>query len=162
MMDDKARIKINLTQREFEVEGPIDFVKEVYAIEFEKFLELFPKGAVSTHSPAKPPAVIPQDTSAECELPDAFGKLRGVLKGCTDVEKVLVAGYWVERNNPDGTFTTREANKALKDQRMKVTNASQCVINCIDKGWIFKHEGKFRVLDEGIEHLNNLIKGEKT
>lgn len=157
MEDQRAKVRINIKTGEFEVEGPQAFVREYE----ETFQELIEQMATwSEESPggtgASTEAEIEPDTTSE-SLPDTFGEYYNKFpKSLTDTDKVLVAAHFVQANDPDKSFTTRAANKLLKEQGVKVGNAAMAVTSHRDQKRVFVHKkGSFRVSEAGHEYIES-------
>ena len=153
MDEQRAKLRINLAQREFEVEGSESFVR-AYAERLDQLL------ARLTEQPAaapKAPGSIRPDGDA---LPDAgtFGELLQRLpRTATDVDRMLVAGYFAQQQGADNGFATGEANTLLTEQGVKVGNPSQCVKQNLLAKRVFKHQGRYRVSQIGLDHLRQLV-----
>jgi hypothetical protein len=75
----------------------------------------------------------------------------------TDVDRVLFAGYIVERRSIDAGFTPGEANAVLSKYGVKIGNAIQCLKQNLLAKRVFKHEGRYRVSQIGLDHLRHLV-----
>jgi hypothetical protein len=153
----RARLRINLSQREFEVEGSEAFVN-AYAGRFEGWLAAFDQ-AGEPASPSAPEAraepVAPQ-VSAE-----SFGELLHRLpRAASDVDRIMLAGYFSYLRSADKSFSTGEANTLLTEQGVKVGNPSQCVRQNLSAKRVFKHQGRYRVSQTGIDYLRQLLGAE--
>jgi hypothetical protein len=149
----RAKLRINLTQREFEVEGSESFVK-VYAERLDRLL------ARLTDAPEDarraPAAAWPEGDGLATA--GTFGELLQRLpRAATDVDRILVAGYFAQQNGADNAFATGEANTLLTEQGVKVGNPSQCVKQNLLAKRVFKHQGRYRVSQIGLDHLRQLI-----
>jgi hypothetical protein len=145
--DGLARLRINLSAREFEVEGSEAFVG-TWA---ERFSELLDR--LDLPPPAK-------ETAAPAALPgdESFGELLHKLpRTATDVDRMLVAGHFAQMRRADRSFATGEASTLLTEQGIKVGNPSQCVKQNLLARRIFKHEGRYRVAQQGLDHLRRLL-----
>ena len=149
MDERRARLRINLAQREFEVEGSESFVK-AYAERLDQLL------ARLTQPSELPPGAPPEgDGLAET---GTFGELiQRLPRAATDVDRMLVAGYFAQRNGADHGFVTGEANTLLTEQGVKVGNPSQCVKQNLLAKRVFKHQGRYRVSQIGLDYLRQLI-----
>ena len=149
----RARLRINLAQREFEVEGSESFVK-TYAERLDQLLARLTE---------QPPAPAQPAGSARPEgdvLPStgSFGELLHRLpRAATDVDRMLVAGYFAQQRGADNGFATGEANTLLTEQGVKVGNPSQCVKQNLLAKRVFKHQGRYRVSQIGLDHLRQLV-----
>ena len=150
-MDQRGRLRINLTQREFEVEGSEAFVRS-FATRVEELLELLdvvPAPEAGSHTP---PAVEAADLGT-------FGEFMLRLPGtATDVDRMLAAGWFVQATGADDTFTTAEANRRLTEQGVKLGNPSQCVKQSLLAKRVFLvSKGRYRVSQQGRAHLRQLL-----
>jgi len=159
MDDQNVRIRLNLTAGEFEIEGPESFVK-AYTDKLDGLLDMLLKHPT--------PEQLQQDTTpvqavtySGTALPPTFGEyFQRVPKSATDVDKVLVAGYFFQASNPDNSFFTGDINKLLTEQGVKVANASQCVKRNVSSKRVFAlQKGKYRVSQAGIDYINQLLAG---
>ena len=147
----RAKLRINLAQREFEVEGSESFVK-TYA---ERLDQLLGRLTEQTEAPPRPARPAGPDGDA---LPGTFGELLQRLpRAATDVDRMLVAGYFAQQRGADNGFATGEANTLLTEQGVKVGNPSQCVKQNLLAKRVFKHQGRYRVSQIGLDHLRQLI-----
>jgi hypothetical protein len=152
--EQQARLRINLAQGEFEVEGSEAFVRG-YAERFEALLERL-NG--SPEAPAAPPP-----TPLLAGIPVAgpgrsFGEvIQHLPRTATDVDRILVAGHFAQLRSADKSFATGEANALLTEQGIKVGNPSQCVKQNLIARRVFKHQGRYRVSQSGLDHLRVLL-----
>jgi hypothetical protein len=149
----RAKLRINLTQREFEVEGSESFVR-AYAERLDQLLARLTEQPAATR---KTQGSIRPDGDA---LPDAgtFGELLQRLpRTATDVDRMLVAGYFAQQRGADNGFATGEANTLLTEQGVKLGNPSQCVKQNLLAKRVFKHQGRYRVSQIGLDHLRQLV-----
>jgi hypothetical protein len=154
----RARLRINLSQREFEVEGSEAFVN-AYVERFEGWLARFDH----TAEPAPPPAF---ETHPEPPAPlklgaESFGELLHRLpRAASDVDRVLLAGYFSYLRSADKSFSTGDANGLLTEQGVKVGNPSQSVRQNLAAKRVFKHQGRYRVSQTGVDYLRQLLGAE--
>ena len=149
----RAKLRINLVQREFEVEGSESFVR-TYAERLDQLLGRLmqqPGAAPGAPGSARPDGDALPGTGTFGEL------LHRLPRAATDVDRMLVAGYFAQQRGADNGFATGEANTLLTEQGVKVGNPSQCVkLNLLAKR-VFKHQGRYRVSQIGLDHLRQLI-----
>jgi len=177
--DGTAKVKINSKTGEIDIEGSETFVRDC----LDRFSHLLAAAdrAALTAAGLKAEAKLPlQGGGAEDEklkqeegdtgsekadaksktfgLPDSFGEyLTEFPTDISDIDKVLVAGYYQQRHNEANTFSTRNANELLKHQGIKVANASWCVKQHMEAKRVFATEkGKFRVSRDGERHVESL------
>jgi hypothetical protein len=155
-VDQRTRLRINLTSREFEVEGSEAFVR-AYAERFDELL------AGLTAGPPEP--LCAARVAAEEERPKAslgnFGEYVQTLpRSATDVDKMLAAGFFAQSRSGDNAFSTGDANTLLMDQGIKVGNPSQCVKQSLVAKRVFQvQRGRYRVAQPGLDHLRHLMGG---
>jgi hypothetical protein len=149
----RAKLRINLAQREFEVEGSESFVR-AYAERLDQLLRRLTDESVAPFKALGP--VMPDGDA----LPGTgtFGELLQRLpRAATDVDRMLVAGYFAQQRGADNGFATGEANTLLTEQGVKVGNPSQCVKQNLLAKRVFKHQGRYRVSQIGLDHLRQLV-----
>jgi hypothetical protein len=149
----RAKLRINLAQREFEVEGSETFVK-TYAERLDQLLRRLTEPAAAapkTMGSARPDGEALAGTGTFGEL------LQRLPRAATDVDRMLVAGYFAQQRSADTGFATGEANTLLTEQGVKVGNPSQCVKQNLLAKRVFKHQGRYRVSQIGLDHLRQLV-----
>ena len=156
-MDERVRIRINVSEGELEVEGPERFVQS-YADKLEDLFTLLKEGPTESTEPLHKE---PNQRGGEPtnELPNTFGELFHQLpRNAKDVDKMLIACYFAQHNNPQNQFVTADASKLLTEQGVKLTNPSRAVkLNLEAKRIITVQRGKFRVSPEGTQYINQLL-----
>ena len=156
MTEQRARLRINLSQREFEVEGSEAFV-EGYAQRFDAWLGRLDNSveappAAPAHRVGRAPAR-PVGPGAE-----SFGELLLRLpRAASDVDRILTAGYFAHQRSADRSFSTGEANALLTEQGVKVGNPSQSVRQNLAAKRVFKHLGRYRVSQTGLDYLRQML-----
>jgi hypothetical protein len=149
----RAKLRINLAQREFEVEGSENFVR-AYAERLDQLLAWLAQQTAATAS-SPPPAGPDGDGLAAA---GTFGELlQRLSRSATDVDRMLVAGYFAQQSGADNGFGTGEANHLLTEQGVKVGNPSQCVKQNLLAKRVFKHQGRYRVSQIGLDYLRQLV-----
>ena len=157
-MDERARLRVNLGQREFEVEGSETFVRE-WAPRIESLLERLADVAEMMPEPA-PAAAAPSRRESEGNgALGTFGEyLLRLPSTATDVDRMLAAGYYVQQHSTDDAFATGDANKRLTEQGIKLGNPSQCVKQSVLAKRVFMvNRGRYRVSQHGRSHLRQLL-----
>jgi hypothetical protein len=157
-MENSTRIYVNLSSKEFEVEGSEQFVKEYY----EKIESL-----MSTLPNITPPPQVHFETGrsqppaglSEAKFPSTFGEYFNYFpRNITDVDKILVAGYFSSSQSGDKTFSTGDARKLLTQQSIKLSNPSRSLQQNKTSKKIFSTPGgRFQVSQIGIDYINNLL-----
>lgn len=158
-MTERARIRVNLSQREIEVEGSEAFVRD-YAQRIESLLEAF--DTAPDPLPAAPVALPAPSPNGPANGRADFGSFGAFIqhlpKSCTDVDKMLAAGLYAQTRNGDNAFGTGDANKLLAEQGVKVGNPSQCVKqNLVAKRVFVTQRGRYRVAQIGVDYLRQTM-----
>lgn len=131
------------------MEGSETFVRE-WASRIETLLDRF-DGPVRTTR--VDPATVDGATAEE-----TFGEwVHRLPRSATDVDRMLAAGHFAQKRRTDRAFATGEANALLTEQGIKVGNPSQCIKQNLVAKRVFKHEGRYRVSQHGVEHLRRLF-----
>jgi hypothetical protein len=152
MSEARIRIRANRATGELEVEGPAAVVEAWWE-------KLWPELVEVSRAPATPAAqrqpLLPVGNG---NLPDVFGEYYSEFRSdVTDVDKVLIAGAFIQGKETDRTFNTKAANQLLLDQNIKVANASENVRRLTQTKRVFVvSDGKFRVSAAGLDHLKTL------
>jgi hypothetical protein len=155
-VSERARLRVNLAQSEFEVEGSEAFVR-TYAERFDALLDRLghrpqpdnpPTGR--TQSPVPPTLSI--DATSLGEL------LHRLPRSATDVDRILLAGHVAQSRAADNAFSTGEANELLTEQGVKVGNPSQSVKQNLIARRVFRHQRRYRVSQIGLDHLAQLLR----
>lgn len=170
-MDPKnAKIRINLSQAEIEIEGTEEFV-EKHLKKVEEYLQL-----CKTIAPSKPPAInvnpnsnVGQSNDSkkrennDGQLSKIFGEwIHKMPSNATDQIKILFAGYYTQKNSEGNCFNASSVNQILKDHGIKVANSSTTVKRLNDAKKIFqigKTEGlnNYRLTRESEQELINIL-----
>ncbi|MCC2665738.1 MAG: hypothetical protein K0S35_3660 [Geminicoccaceae bacterium] len=156
MTEQRARLRINLSQREFEVEGSEAFVR-AYVERFDGWLGRLDDRAEPDPAPPAPRAA-PAPPRRAGQSAQSFGELLHRLpRAASDVDRILAAGYFAYVRSADKSFSTGEANALLTEQGVKVGNPSQCVKQNLTAKRVFKHLGRYRVSQTGLEYLRQML-----
>jgi hypothetical protein len=155
-----ARLRINLSAREVEIEGSEEFVRE-YAAKLENALPLLAKAPEVGQVPKDEGAPVSkeQPKTSVTTVPEVFGEYLTLFpKDVSDIDKVLIAAYHVQTQAPESLFATAQANQLLKSQGIKVANASRAVkLQIAAKRAFPVSRGKYRVSQEGIDYIKSLM-----
>jgi hypothetical protein len=151
------RVRANRTTGEVEVEGSAALVTEWWE-------RLWPEVAGNAQPRAaaggtsRPSHLSTTPNASMAEVPEVFGEYFNEFRSdVTDVDKMLIAGAFVQAKDPDRVFATKNANELLIDQNVKVTNASEGVRRLIaSKRAFVVADGKFRISTQGVERLKSL------
>lgn len=155
-MERQARLRINLAQREFEVEGSEEFVGGFV----ERFRELLDGLETAPVMAPAPVAYAGNGAAAPDAAPQqSFGEfIQRLPASATEVDKMLAAGFFVQQASPDDSFATGEANRRLTEQGIKLGNPSQCVKQSLLAKRVFiTARGRYRVSQQGRGHLRQML-----
>ncbi|MCX7593622.1 MAG: hypothetical protein N2235_07655 [Fischerella sp.] len=168
-MENKAKIRINLNLREFEIEGSEAFINS-HSAKIESFLEILKTAPPVITEPKihhkdkegseiKTDKVRSTNKSHSEDIPETFGEYYHKMpKKSTESDKILLAGHFIQSKSEDNLFTTKEANAALLEQGVKLSNPTVFVNRCEKSKHIIKiSKGKFRVSKTGLEHIKQLL-----
>ncbi len=158
MEEKAARIRIGIKNGEVEIEGSEAFIHE-YMDKFEDLIEYFKTNpCVSTPAQKELIDQTPLATTPiENGLPEAFGEYLLTFKNSiSDVDRILISGFFIQKRNTNNSFTTNEASQLLIEQGIKVKNPSASVTKNKDKQFVIKVGKAFRVSQKGISHIESL------
>jgi hypothetical protein len=161
----RTRLKINLSQGEFEVEGSEAFV-ERYAERIDALFAGLSNGGEAELAPS--PSIVTANRPVNANMsngaddrshaPAHLGEwLEHMPRSATDVDRMLLSGYYAQLRSADQCFGTGEANALLTDQGIKVGNPSQCVKQNLVAKRVFKHHRRYRVSQTGLDQLRQLL-----
>lgn len=152
MTEARLRVRFNRSACELDIEGTPSLV-EAWWTKLSPLLNV----------PQKQPLVESEHYSAAHAAtkqlaPVVFGEYFSRFRNdVTDVDKVLIAGSYVQMQDGDKSFSTSVANQLLLEQNVKVSNASENVRRLIHTKRVFAvSRGKYRVSSTGFEHLDSL------
>ncbi len=172
-MEHTARVKIVLHGGEFEIEGSEEFVNS-YADTIASLSDILKntpspssatEGKESNLNPGKQFAIFDSEAAPPADTtplasPDSFGELYyKAPKSTSKSDVVLLASFFVQSHNGEGTFTTREVNKLLRDHGIDMTNTAH--FNKLNQDYkkVFKmRQGQYKVSEEGVEHLRSILR----
>jgi hypothetical protein len=84
--------------------------------------------------------------------------LKKLPEKVSDVDRLLLAGYFLQSGSGDHTFSTRDANRLLDAAGAKIRNAAQAAkANINAKRLVKVDRGQFRFTDEGLAYVKNLV-----
>lgn len=169
-MENILRLRIKIRDIELDVEGSEDFIEKQ-----KIFLnELISSGLFSNPNPdqitlnqpeqaVEPPPNKPPITIEDI-LKMGFSDWVKIAfdKNTDDVISYLFAGYFIQHNNPDNYFTTKEAFSLLYQNGILLHDAEACethnlnVKNIIKVGTIRKQK-KLRVTDSTIKQVQEIL-----
>jgi hypothetical protein len=160
-MEDNARIRINLSSQEFEVEGTEKFVNS-FSEKINEILNQFQIGSARKVVAGNAATVsTPQRSiiSSIESVPETFGEYYHLVpKSATDRDKILVAGLFAQMKSADKSFGTLDASSLLLEQGVKLSNPSTSLRQNIAPKYLIKlSKGKFRVSKDGVEYIEGLV-----
>lgn len=161
-MNRDARVRVDPTTGELEVEGSEEFVREM----IDRFRPALrePSSRRKTQEPehkgkAEEKRKARQKTTSQ-GVPENFGEYLHAFELGKDQDRMLVAAHFVQLHSDDNSFKTAEANTQLTEHGIKVGNPSQAVKGNISSKYVFKvGKGKYRVARPGIDRLEELKAG---
>lgn len=151
-MTERFRIRINLSQQEFEIEGSKEFVQS-YSDRIEELLGAF--GQPVLHS-----LKTESDDRSETDLDlGSYGEfLQSMPNSSTEVDKILATGFYLQRQSGDQTFNTADSNRSLAEHGIRIGNPSQCVRQSLTAKRVFMvTRGRYRVSQQGRAYLRQLM-----
>ncbi|MDF9800385.1 hypothetical protein OKW21_005648 [Catalinimonas alkaloidigena] len=170
-MESKARIRIAVNGGEFEIEGTEDFVNS-YADTIKSFTKILKEAPSSAQSEQEAAAGRQFSIFESAEPKPSSGTPNGKLtaasfgelyykapKSISKTDIVLLASYYIQSKNDEGTFTTQEVNKLLREHGIDLTNTSH--FNKLNQDYkkVFKmRQGRYKVSEEGVDHLKTILR----
>lgn len=171
-MESKARIRIAVNGGEFEIEGSEDFINS-YADTIRSFTKMLKETPAAGRAEQESADVTGKQFSIFEAAPDPMprdqnGKLAAASfgelyykapKSISKTDIVLLASYFVQSKNEEGTFSTQEVNKLLREHGIDLTNTSH--FNKLNQDYkkVFKmKQGKYKVSEEGVDHLKTILR----
>ena len=143
------RLRVSMGTQELELEGPVEFIEQ-YDAPIANVLRRF---ASELPASGETPTA-PELHTTEHEFGEALHTLPDDASG---TDQILLAGRFAQRASDTNTFSTREANELLKEQDVKLSNASQFLKVNLKAKRVFKFEGGYRVSQVGERHLDSLM-----
>lgn len=164
-MDSKQmKVRVNLTTREIELEGNLDLIKEHFGDHLEDLIIKIRNNPLPTVQSSYTTSINSSkssnlNTESNEQLPDSFGEFYNKFpKNLSNVDKILLACFYLQSQSEGKFFTVREASDILIDQGISLSNASAFNKANISTKRVFKLSGKnFRVSDIGHEYLKSLM-----
>ncbi len=172
-MESKARIRIAVNGGEFEIEGTEDFVNS-YGDTIKAFTKILKEAPALSQAEqdavnasgrqfsifeAPEPKAVSHDPNVKLSVA-SFGELYyKAPKSISKTDIVLLASYYIQSKNDEGTFTTQEVNKLLREHGIDLTNTSH--FNKLNQDYkkVFKmRQGKYKVSEEGVDHLKTILR----
>ena len=173
MEDNRVRIRLAWNNCEFELEGSQQYV-DTYSETIKAFTDILKasgSGQAEKNTPSKgqqisifeqsqPKKATVRTNSDGLEIPSSFGELYyKAPKSINKTDIVLLASYFIQSQNNENTFTTREVNKLLRDHGIDLTNTAH--FNKLNQDYkkVFKmRQGQYKVSEEGVKHLTEILR----
>lgn len=169
--EQQAKIRINLNDRELEIEGSESFIRTHEEV-ISKFLTLLqeepaPPPAPENEAEEFKPKVVPSQgslfpprTNPLDSIPDTFGEFyQKASKNINDIDKILLGAFFVQHTNGSNMFTTREVSSILKEQGIHLTNPSHSIKLNLDANRIFLvKKGQFRISETGMDRMYSILR----
>ncbi len=160
-MPNEIQVRVNFSTGEVELTGDAGRVQEWWERldpDVAEFRSRFAGRASADNlerGSANPARVTREKSLA---IPDAFGEfIHQFPPTLTDIERVLIAGYFAQASDQDNTFNTGTVNELLLQQGVRLTNPSSSIRRNVDsRRVILLGAGHFRVSQAGVEHLEHL------
>lgn len=152
-------MRVRVGESEIEVTGPSGYVEKKVAEFLEKQKQISaPSGVVSLKSTMLPSTHMPASTKV-MSVAQFFKK----VSPKSDVERVLAAGYFLEKFKNQDNFTASEVSETIRDAKIPPPkNANDSINQNIKKGHIMPSgdkEGKkaFVLTSDGEEAITELL-----
>lgn len=169
MESKNIKIRINLDQREFEVDGDSEYIMETFGADLREYIEMIkstqnnsgqtPESINPDFRPVESPAIRTWQNQQTEQLPSSFGEYFNKFpKNVTIVDKLLISSYYVQNTQESKSFTVKEAADILIDQGVKLSNSTAFNKSNLSTKRVFKLTGKsYKVSDIGIEYIKALL-----
>jgi hypothetical protein len=155
-LEDRARVKINLAEREIEIEGSEAFVGR-WSERLEDMLALLGQTGAPP-LPEPPESAADRPPAGEAELGPFGAFIQRLPNAATEVDKMLAAGFWSQGQSADQAFATSEASRLLAEHGVRIGNPSQCVRQSLMARRVFMvQKGRYRISQQGRGHLRQLM-----
>ncbi|MGD1928849.1 MAG: hypothetical protein ACFB12_08045 [Leptolyngbyaceae cyanobacterium] len=174
-MGTPAKVRINFKSGEVELEGSESFVQgQLENIDtIAEYVALLASsnfsGSTELEEEEEIAALVEEEedklsSAGEqgLEMPGTFGEwFHGFRDDINDLDKALIAAYFVQKQSSDNDLKTSEVNKSLKDHGIKLTNPSTSLRRLETKKLLFQTRKvgslKFkRASADGVNHLKSL------
>jgi hypothetical protein len=158
MNEQNARIRINFSTREIEVEGTESFVRE-YAAKLEDPVNVLMESFVLHTSGSEDSETQGSVSSVSmAALPSSFGEyLHQFTNSIKNVDQVLVAGYYAQCKASDGLFSAKDVRELLAEQGISLINTAARLGDARKAKRIFVKDGKYKVSKTGKDHISSLL-----
>jgi hypothetical protein len=161
-MNDTVRLKVSLGMGvEFNIEGSVAIV-EKYDSEIHALLAKLVSEVSVTRKNDVPESTQSNSASNSSSPPtensEDFGELLHRLpRSASAVDKVLIAGWFAQRENGGQAFETKDASRLLLGHGVKLANPSQSMTNNLKRKHLFKAGAGYRLSREGQQYVSELI-----
>jgi len=165
-MSIEHRIRVNLADREVEVQGTKEFVEK----HLERIDEIFNSvGSVTESTEQETESAESTQTSSppsdnELAVTEYFGQWLHRFQDAdlTEADQALIAGYFVQQRSEEEDFMTGEVTDALDEAGITLSNASRSIRQLAEDGKAYptRKDGRYqryRVSEEGEEYLLDMI-----
>jgi hypothetical protein len=164
----QMKIRISLATREVEFEGDLELIKENFGDHIKDYLEALKKNEPrpslekkekTDHTTSTQQVTTPRISN---KIPDNFGEFYSKFpKGISNVDKMLIASFFLQNSSEGKCFTVKDASDLLIDQGVSLSNAGVFNKHNISSKRVFKLAGKaFRVSDTGMEYIRTLTQNQ--
>jgi len=164
MSNERVQIRLNFSTRELEIDGPPAVVREL----LDKYQRLIEgQGGPDSqtiedecHRDELSDSQVSIPTKDD-SIPDSFGEfLHPFPDSLSGPDKAIIAALYVQSKSEDNSFSTREVNALLKEQGIRLANASSAIKRAAAAKNAFPiARGRFRVSTEGRRAVQNLKRG---
>lgn len=154
MQKEIVTVRLNFSSREIEVSGSSEAV--------DQWIQKLDKYIVGFAARPNQPAVEGRQNQRRVAGPDTpatFGEyFHRFPRTITDVDRILIAGYFAQQRTEENQFTTAETRELLEQQNVRVGNPSECVRRNLEARRVFPlTRGAYRVAEDGIAYLESII-----
>jgi hypothetical protein len=159
------RIKMRKGNIEFEVSGP----NEVFVIEqTERLLEQFANQAEQEQVapvPQKATQELPPATQVDAAFrlmkPESFNEFYRKYKPQSNLEKILLFGYWFEMKQQQESFTQEDILGKFKEAKEpNPANLKRDILSLVTKGWFLTDKsqpGVYSLSNSGIQQVESKL-----
>lgn len=151
-MESRVRIRLNLKEREIELEGDSAFVQEYFE----------PLKALIMNLPAQHRQQNSSSRGGDLREPgsaESFGEfLHQFPASISDTDLLLVGASFVQSQNADNTFSTGDVANVLREQGHNLANPSSYLKRHSESRRVFAvSRGRYRISAVGREYVKSLI-----
>lgn len=133
MGSDNVRLRIKVGEKEFEAEGPADFVEQMLA----KF-----DPQKSTAAPSRSSSGTGTEGLGAGGKPQSVGEFVRLLGITKHTDLVLAFGYYLEKYKGQTDFTPADINACYYDTKREASNTSQAIIQNMRSGRLMQAKGE--------------------